>query len=182
VEYGEEVTKFTDSITEALSLIDGPSWDLVRYVGDINEANASEATQRSGATPGKKYFFKGMKVTGASEFEDAITYQARSLFPSTQGKEIIAAVAAGSTALAETTEFAILNHSATIASYTVTLPDNPKDNQTCRIWSRSIVTALTVAAASGESIATGSTITTLAAADSAMWIYDLATTSWYRVS
>jgi hypothetical protein len=182
VTYGEEATNFTDKIVESLSLIDGPSWDLVRYVGDTSaETNACEATQRSGATPGKKYFFKGAEITGTLDVSGNFTNRERVVFPTTHNKEIIAAVAAGSTALADTTEYAILNHSGTIATYTVTLPDNPIDGQTLHLYSRSIVTTLTLAAGSGESIATGSAITTIAAAGHALWIYQESDTSWYRV-
>lgn len=96
-------------------------------------------------------------------------------------KQIVVALAAGSTQVADDTPILILNHPATIASYTVTLPQAPQDGNTVSIFSRSIVTALTLAAGAGESIATGHTLTALTAGQSVEYVYDLGTTSWYRV-
>lgn len=99
-----------------------------------------------------------------------------------QGKHaIVVAVDAGSTAIADDTQQLILNHAATIATYTITLPAAPQDGNVVSIYSRSIVTALTLNAGAGETIATGHTLTTLAAAASVFYMYDAATTSWYRV-
>jgi hypothetical protein len=96
-------------------------------------------------------------------------------------KEIIVPVNAGSTALAATTESVILNHSGTIANYTITLPDNPGDGHRVLGFSRSAITNIVIAAAAGESVAAGHSITTLAANGQFGYMYNSGDTSWYRV-
>lgn len=90
-------------------------------------------------------------------------------------------VNAGTTNIANTTRAVVLNHSGTIAAHTINLPGEPQDGNIVEFYSRSQITALTLAAGAGESIATGHTTTATTAGQSFSYIYDADTTSWYRL-
>lgn len=73
----------------------------------------------------------------------------------------------------------ILNPAGTLASGTITLPASPKDGQLCRIVSTAAVSALTLSAATGQTI-TGA-VSTLAANAAVAFLYAAGSSCWYRV-
>jgi hypothetical protein len=66
----------------------------------------------------------------------------------------------------------------TLATGTVTMPAAPSDGMVVKLNSSQAITALTVAANTGQSIV--SAVTTLAAGGGAAYIYRLSNTTWYR--
>lgn len=98
------------------------------------------------------------------------------------GKKLIVAPGSGaSVQIPDDTQNLIVNNPALYAALTITLPQNPQDGNTIYIFCLNGVTALTLAAGSGEGIATGHTLTTLASHGNVKYVYDLATNSWYRL-
>lgn len=98
------------------------------------------------------------------------------------GKKLIAIPASGnSIQIADDTQALVVNAPATLAALTITLPQNPQDGNMVHVFSLNAITSLTLAAGSGEGIATGHTVSTLAALQSVKYVYDLATNSWYRL-
>lgn len=98
------------------------------------------------------------------------------------GKKLISVPSSGaSIQIPDDTQLLIVNAPALLAALTITLPQNPQDNNTVHIFSLNAVTALTVSAGVGEGIASGHTISTLAALGGVKYVYDLGTTSWYRI-
>ena len=87
-------------------------------------------------------------------------------------------VNAGSTALDNYTGGVNLEHSSTIASYTLTMPTLPEDGQEFVISSRSIVTALTHNAAAGQTMR--GALTTIAANGFAKYRYRASDAVWVR--
>ena len=155
-------------------VISGSSYDLCVFLP--GGTNPVAAFARNGSKLGALYLFNGLDVTGVAEVDELlVTGQARF------SKEIVVPVAAGSTQIADTTSYLILNHTGTIASHTITLPQVPKDGHVVQIFSLNAITTLTLAAGTGESIETGHGITTIGAAGSVEYMYNLATTKWYRV-
>lgn len=150
-------------------VITGSSFDLCFFLpGGVNPI---AAFSRSGAKQGALYLFNGLDVTGT------LTHNGQNL----GGKSIQAPAAGGSIQIADNTPNLILNHAATIATLTITLPQNPVDGNVVRIFSRSIVTTLTLNAGAGETIETGHTITTLAAAASVEYQFNSSDSKWYRL-
>lgn len=99
------------------------------------------------------------------------------------GKRSIQNPATGTTVqIADDTQYLILDLAATIAALTIILPQNPQDGNIITIWARNAVTALTLNAGTGETIATGHTLAAaaLTAGASYAYIYNAATTSWFR--
>jgi hypothetical protein len=183
---------FEWKVYDGVSGVSGSTFDVCFFVPGV--ATPVEAVARAGTTPGRHFFFKGVDITGAATFRDDVSIVA----PKTltvggaisgssiagivrPGKEIFAPSSGGSTAIAETTEVMVLNHSGTIASYTLTLPSNPVDSQTLTLASRSAVTALTLAAGGGKTIAVGHGTTTLAAGSHIKYIYDSNSAAWYKL-
>lgn len=152
----------SDQVVSDTSIIPAASNDLVRYLGSV----PIEATQRAGGTPGRKYLQRGLALTGA--------------FAQVGAAEIFVLATTETATCAAATQFCILNHTATIAAGTVVFPSSPANGQTFKLWSRSIVTALTLSSGT-DTIPTGHGITTIAAAARAEWIYQSSDTSWYRV-
>lgn len=76
------------------------------------------------------------------------------------------------------TQTLILNPAGTLAAGTITMPAAPADGMTIRFSSSQVITALVVAANTGQSIV--SAVTTLAAGGGATYIYRLTNTTWYR--
>lgn len=98
------------------------------------------------------------------------------------GKKLIVAPDSGaSVQIPDDTQNLIVNNPALYAALTITLPQNPQDGNTCYIFCLNGVTTLTLAAGSGEGIATGHTISTLGSHGNVKYVYDLATNSWYRL-
>ena len=93
--------------------------------------------------------------------------------------QVVAAVAAGSTTANDSTQTLILSHAATIATYTVTLPVGRHNGQEFRLSARSAVTTLTMNTQSSQTIY--GAMTTVAANGFGAYIYDTASTSWYRL-
>lgn len=183
--YTYNLKVFNDAGTPVIA---GSSFDLCTFIPGI--ATPVEAIARSGATPGLRYFFKGIKVALASVFDAAISVAGAATFGSTVSiagtvvgsKSIQAPATASSIVCADGTESLILNHTATIATLIITLPTTPANGTPFKLFSRSIVTTLTLNAGAGETIETGHGLTTLAAAQSAEWVYNLSDTKWYRVA
>jgi hypothetical protein len=189
--YTYSVEVFNDAGTPVVA---GSSFDLCTFLPGI--ATPVEAIARSGATPGLHYFFKGIKSVLAAVFDAAVTVgttlgvTGAATFGSTVSitgtilgsKSIQAPLTATAIVCADGTESLILNHTATIAALTVTLPATPANGTPFKLFSRSIVTTLTLNAGAGETIETGHGLTTLAAAASAEWVYNLSDTKWYRVA
>lgn len=144
-------------------VIAGSSFDVCTFVPGL--ATPAEAIARSGPKVGRHYFFRGISVDG--QVLGSRSIQA----PATDASILMDAAIAS----------LILDHAATIATLTVTLPASPQDGNVVNIFSRSIVTALTLAASAGQSIAAGHTLTTLAALQSVSYVYNSSDTSWYRV-
>lgn len=85
----------------------------------------------------------------------------------------------GSTVTNDSAQTLILNHTATIATHTLSLPLGRNDGQEFRIVSRSAITTVTLNASGGQTIYGG--ITTLTANGNATFIYSSSNTSWYRL-
>lgn len=84
-----------------------------------------------------------------------------------------------SVAISNDTSVLILKHTATIATLTLTLPSSPVNGQRIFICTRSTVTTLTISAAAGQTLY--GTATTIAATSPRCFVYESATTSWYRL-
>lgn len=82
--------------------------------------------------------------------------------------------------IADNTSTLILNPAGTLATGTVTLPANPIDGQIIRIATSQIVTALTISANSGQTMADAFS-TTLGAGSGKSYIYHLAGTVWFTL-
>ncbi len=154
--------------------IAGSDNDLCQY---IPGGTLVEAIARAGADLGKRFFLKGIDVVGGASADLFSGVKKFNLEVTTP-----AAVTNVSIALADTTELLHMDHAGTVAAFTITLPAAPKDGQMVRMWARSAITTLTLNAGAGESIATGSAITTLAAGASASFVHKLSNNTWYRVS
>lgn len=155
-------------------VIVGSSYDLCFFMPGASTPVAAFA--RAGATPGQLNLFNGLKVTGNTEVVSLkVNGQTQT------SKSIQAPLTGTSIQIADTTQYLVLDHAATIAALTVTLPQAPLDGNVVKIYSRSIVTALTLAAGTGETIATGHTVTTIAALGSLEYIYNSSDSKWYRV-
>ncbi len=72
----------------------------------------------------------------------------------------------------------VMNPAGTLAAGTITMPASPADGMTIRFSTSQAITALVVAANTGQSIV--SAVTTLAAGGGAVYIYRLSNTTWYR--
>jgi hypothetical protein len=72
-----------------------------------------------------------------------------------------------------------LNPAGTIAALTVNLPPTTFDGKIVSIFTTQTITALTLATTNGATINTP--VTTLAANATVAYVYDLATTTWYRI-
>jgi hypothetical protein len=75
------------------------------------------------------------------------------------------------------TQVLVMNPAGTLATGTITMPVSPADGMTITFSSTQIITALTVNANTGQSIV--SAVTTLAANQSATYVYRLSNTTWY---
>jgi hypothetical protein len=163
-------------------VIAGSSFDLCYFLP--GGSTPTEAIARSGTTPGLHYFYNGINVAGTVTLPTLAALNVTAL--TNRGivagsKSIQAPLTGTSIAMADGVEHLILNHSATIAALTVTLPPTPVDGQLAKVFSRSIVTALTLNAGAGETIETGHGLTTLAAAGSFEMIFNSSDSKWYRV-
>jgi hypothetical protein len=76
----------------------------------------------------------------------------------------------------------IVDAGATLASGTVILPGSPKDGQVCGITSRYNITALTVSAASGQTVTNPPTslLVSTTAPFSYEFVYNASRSLWYR--
>lgn len=181
--YSQEV--FNDAGTPTIA---GSSYDLCMFAPGI--ATPVEAIARSGAVPGRRYLFKGLDVTGAVTLSSTLTVTGAVNLSSTLtvantvvgSRSIQTPLTATAIVCADAVESLILDHAATIAALTITLPPTPADGTPFKLFSRSIVTALTLNAGAGETIATGHGLTALAALQNVEFVYDLASTKWYRVA
>lgn len=82
----------------------------------------------------------------------------------------------GGTVAAATTQWNVINPAGTLATLTITLPDNPVDGELVEYSFRQIITSLTVAAGAGGASVDG--ITTAAANSWARWGYVASLTRW----
>lgn len=154
-------------------IISGSSFDLCWFLpGGVTPVMA---LARNGAKLGALYLFNGLDVTGTTEVDTLLVTG-----PLRTTKTIEAPLTGASIQIGDSTRSLILNHSATIATLTVTLPQAPVDGQEVQIFSRSIVTALTLAAGTGETIETGHTLTALAALQNVAYIFNSGDNKWYR--
>jgi hypothetical protein len=76
------------------------------------------------------------------------------------------------------TQNLVMNPAGTLAAGTITMPATPADGMTIRFSTSQTITALVVAANTGQSIV--SAVTTLAAGGGAVYIYRLSNPTWYR--
>lgn len=170
---------YTYKMKVANAGIAGSTFDLGFYLPGASTPTAAFA--RNGSKIGALFCFAGLDVTGLTE-TDTLTVTGTTQLDGAIGytKDIQAPASGASIQIADTTRNLILNHTATIATLTVTLPQAPVDGQQVDIFSRSVVTALTLNAGTGETIETGHGITTLAAAGSAGFYFQLSDNKWYR--
>jgi hypothetical protein len=176
--------------------IAGSSFDVCFFVPGV--ATPVEAIARSGAVPGRHYFFKGIDVTGTSNFDGDVTFEQDvvvtgdvavtgdvsahelsgiKLFNMT----VQVPTPAGTYNAASTDESIIFDHSGTVASFTLNLPTGVKTGHRILGWSRSALTSFTVAATGGDSIAAGHGITALSAGQGWGYMYRASDLKWYRV-
>lgn len=171
---------YTYKMKVANAGIAGSTLDLGFYLPGASSPTVAIA--RNGSKIGALFCFAGLDVTGLTE-TDSLTVTGVTQLDGAIGytKDIQAPATGASLQIADTTRNLILNHSATIATLTITLPQAPVDGQQVDIFSRSVVTTLTLNAGTGETIETGHTITTLAAAGSVGYYFQLSDNKWYRV-
>jgi len=74
----------------------------------------------------------------------------------------------------------VMNPAGTLATGTITMPASPVDGMTITFSSTKIITALTVNANTGQTI--NNAVTTLAAGQTASYIYRAASTAWFPFS
>jgi len=74
----------------------------------------------------------------------------------------------------------VINPAGTLATGTITMPAAPLDGMTITFTSTQAITALTVSANAGQTI--NSAVTSLAASQSASYIYRAASTAWFSFS
>lgn len=149
-------------------VIAGSSFDLCIFMpGGVDPV---AAFSRSGAVPGSLHLFKQL-----------VLHESMNIAGQDYNSKSIQAPATGATINWDNeTQHLILDHAATIAALTINLPVPAHDGAVISLFSRSIVTALTVTPSAGKSVATGHAITTIAALGSVEYMYNLADTSWYR--
>lgn len=92
-----------------------------------------------------------------------------------------------STVLGNTTTVVYVDPASVLATHTITLPDTPTDKQSVRILyggtiaaNSTVVTALTIAAGSGETLYQSVTPFTANGGDCMIWEYRSSNTKWYR--
>ncbi len=73
---------------------------------------------------------------------------------------------------------ALFRPSTTLSTGSITMAANPNDGQPACFWSKNIVTTLTVAANTGQSI--NDAVTTVGAAGHACYVYSLSNATWDR--
>jgi hypothetical protein len=98
------------------------------------------------------------------------------------GSQVVIPVTSGTTTLPTTinTDYILyLNAAAGISTYTIVLPSNPLDRQVVHIVSSHSITTLTVNAGTGT--VTGAP-TGMLATSPASFVYNAASTNWYRIS
>ncbi|MBL6938825.1 MAG: DUF2793 domain-containing protein [Alphaproteobacteria bacterium] len=78
----------------------------------------------------------------------------------------------------DATGLLLLDPATTLATGAITMAPNPRDGQVCRIASSQAITALTLAANTGQTLSAA--LTTLAAGAFAEYTYRGANSSWYR--
>jgi hypothetical protein len=78
------------------------------------------------------------------------------------------------------TQVLVINPAGTLATGTITMPASPSDGMTITFSSTKIITALTVNANTGQTI--NNAVTTLAAGQSASYVYRTASTAWFPYS
>ena len=78
------------------------------------------------------------------------------------------------------TQVLVMNPAGTLATGTITMPASPADGMTITFSSTQTITALTVSANTGKTI--NNAVTTLAAGQSASYVYRTASTAWFPYS
>ena len=164
---------YTYKLKVATAGIAGSTNDLGVYLPGSSSPTAAFA--RNGTKLGALFCFAGLDVAGLTEVDTLLVNG-----PLRTTKNIQAPAAAGYIQIGDNDRSLILNHSATIATLTIVLPQNPVDSQPVQIFSRSIVTTLTLNAGTGETIETGHTVTTLAALQNVEFIFNSSDSKWYR--
>lgn len=74
----------------------------------------------------------------------------------------------------------VFTPAATLASGTVTMPSSPSDGMVVTIASTQVITALSLAGNTGQSIVNA--ITTLLAGGAASFVYRASNSTWYKVA
>lgn len=164
---------YTYKLKVANAGIAGSTADLGVYLPGASSPTAAFA--RNGTKLGALFCFAGLDVTGLTEVDTLLVTG-----PLRTTKSIQAPAAAGSIQIGDNDRSLILNHTATIATLTIILPQNPVNGQAVQIFSRSIVTTLTLNAGTGETIETGHTLTTLTALQNVEYIFNSSDNKWYR--
>jgi hypothetical protein len=159
--------------------IAGSTSDLGFYLPGASSPTAAFA--RNGSKLGALFCFAGLDVTGLTEVDTLTVSGTTTLSGALRTtKDIQAPTTGASIQIADVTRSLVLNHSATIATLTITLPQAPVDGQSVEIFSRSIVTTLTLNAGTGETIETGHTLATLTALQNVCYIFNSGDSKWYR--
>lgn len=137
------------------------SADVVRWQGNTNIAFS---------VTGSVAISAGLTVTGALQADGELCLS----------QQIVAPATGASIQMGAGIQILTLNHAATIAALNVALPENPTDGAYVRVSARSTVTALNLYASAGSSIETGHTISTLAAQGVVGYIFNAASSKWYK--
>jgi len=124
----------------------------------------------AGATA-QNAFVTALSITGA----DQTIKHAKGLVYN--GKNVAVPTTGGTVTLAKVTPYQIINPAGTLATLTVTFPASPVDGQVQFISYMQAITALTLSG-NGNTVVGGNSSAALAMGTA--FIYDLATTSWYR--
>lgn len=96
--------------------------------------------------------------------------------------QLITPTTGGSGTISDGIYMALLTPAGAIATYTLTMPLNPLDNQRVRIASSGFgVAALTLAPNTGKTFSTGAAVTALAVNTFVEYLFIPSTSKWYRV-
>lgn len=146
-----DATQVNTNFTDLISALSNGTKDI-----SVNDGTFAGAVAASG------------RVTGAAGF-------------GTSSVSVVTATNGGSSTVANTTAVVVLAPASTIASYSLTLPASPFSGmRLCITSGGNTITALTLAANSGHSLATGVGITTIEAGQSIYLIFF--NNVWYRLA
>ena len=146
-------------------------WDIFMSGTYAVQGEALNFRRRSAAEAGSPLILMSLLTAGQIAFKVAQADQSKVVQTPTTGFSIT---------IGNATTTTLLTPAGTLASGTITMPAAPVDGQIVRVLSSHTVTALTVSPNTSQSVSGAPTMITSTTPFS--MIYDLASTTWYRMA